>query len=40
MLAMLEMPCTTVQKMIGAMRTRIAFMKASPNGCILAPREG
>ena len=40
MLAMLEMPCTTVQKMMGAMSTRIALMKASPSGCIWAPRLG
>src|SRR4029077_3596540 len=32
--AMLAMPCTTVQKMIGAIRTRIALMKASPSGSI------
>jgi hypothetical protein len=40
MLAMLEMPCTTVQKMIGAMSTRIALMKASPSGSICVPRAG
>ncbi len=37
MLAMLAMPCTTVQKMIGAMSTRIALMKASPSGSMRAP---
>ena len=40
MLAMLEMPWTTVQKMIGAMSTRMALMKASPSGCMRAPRSG
>ncbi len=34
------MPCTTVQKMIGAISIRIALMKASPSGCILAPASG
>jgi hypothetical protein len=34
------MPCTTVQKMIGAISTRIALMKASPSGAIRAPVSG
>src|SRR5262249_502489 len=40
MSAMCAMPLTTVQKMIGAISIRIALMKASPNGCIWAPRSG
>ena len=38
--AICAMPCTTVQKMIGAISIRIALMKASPRGCILAARSG
>ena len=33
-------PCTTVQKMIGAISMRISRMKASPNGCIAVPVAG
>ena len=35
MSSMLAMPCTTVQKMIGAITIRMAAMKASPNGFML-----
>jgi hypothetical protein len=37
---MLAMPCTTVQKMIGAMIILIALMKASPKGFICSPSCG
>ena len=37
---MLAMPCTTVQKMIGAITILIAAMKASPSGFIWAPTDG
>src|SRR5947207_1962432 len=40
MSAICAMPLTTVQKMIGAISIRIALMKASPSGCIWAPRSG
>src|SRR5579883_2979619 len=40
MSAICAMPWTTVQKMMGAISMRIALMKASPNGCIWAPRSG
>src|ERR1700732_4152059 len=40
MSAMCAIPCTTVQKMIGAISIRIALMKASPSGCIVAARSG
>src|SRR5262245_30882584 len=40
MSAMCAMPCTTVQKMIGAISILIALMKASPSGCILAASSG
>jgi hypothetical protein len=33
-------PCTTVQKMMGAINIRIALMNASPSGCIAAPVDG
>src|SRR5262249_6866677 len=37
---MLAMPCTTVQKMIGAMIILIVLMKASPRGFICSPSSG
>ena len=37
---MLAMPCTTVQKMIGAMIILIILMKASPSGFICSPMLG
>ncbi len=40
MSAIRAMPCTTVQKMIGAISMRIALMKASPSGCMLVARSG
>jgi hypothetical protein len=36
----LAMPCTTVQKMIGAISILISLMKASPNGFICAAMAG
>ena len=40
MSAMCAMPCTTVQKMIGAISMRISLMKASPSGPICAAVSG
>jgi hypothetical protein len=34
------MPVTTVQKMSGAINTRIALMNASPRGCMAVPARG
>ena len=40
MSSMLAMPCTTVQKMIGAISILISLMNASPSGFICAPMSG
>ena len=40
MSSMLAMPCTTVQKMIGAISILISLMKASPSGFIDSPMLG
>ena len=40
MSSMLAMPCTTVQKMIGAISILISLMKTSPSGFIWAPSAG
>ena len=40
MSSMLAMPCTTVQKMIGAMSILIILMNASPSGFICSPSCG
>ncbi len=40
MFFMLAMPCTTVQKMIGAISILISLMKASPNGFIASAQPG
>ena len=37
---MLAMPCTTVQKMIGAISILISLMKPSPKGFIASPQPG
>jgi len=37
---MLAIPCTTVQKMIGAISILIILMNASPNGFICSPSPG
>ena len=38
--SMLAMPCTTVQKMIGAIIILINLMKVSPSGFICSPTLG
>ena len=40
MSVMLAMPCTTVQKINGAMTILIAWMNMSPSGFICAPTLG
>jgi hypothetical protein len=40
MSSMLAMPCTTVQKMMGAIIILINFTKPSPSGFICSPRLG
>ncbi len=40
MFFMLAMPCTTVQKMMGAISILISLMKPSPKGFIASPQPG
>ena len=40
MFFMLAMPCTTVQKMMGAISILMSLMKASPKGFIASPQPG